>query len=90
MYEELTNLVAEALDFQRSNNNTESREIIQIKRRIEDSCDWIEKNLQGTINYYKGIKDKADKNPSDMNQVEALEQLAKHLQQPLAQFQNFT
>ena len=88
MNEELTNLVMEALNFQRS-DNMEPREIREVKRRIEDACEWIEMNLQGTINYYNQIKNKANQNPSDMNNVEDLEGLAKRLQQPLAQYQNF-
>lgn len=80
--------IYENLDFESSYKNYDPLKERYISKANE-ICHAIEHKLQGTITYYKRNKQKFFENPNDMNSFEALENMLKHLAEPLYPYQNF-
>ena len=80
--------IYESLDFQ-SEYNDYDPSIETTKAEAHELCSYIEKYLQGTINYYKNNKDQFFKNPSDMNSFENLKGMFERLRPTLAQYSQF-
>jgi hypothetical protein len=80
--------IYENLDFESSYGDYEPQ-VEQTKAKANEICHALEHKLQGTITYYKRNKAKFFKNPNDMNSLEALENMLKHLKEPLYPYQEF-
>lgn len=63
--------------------------IAKQKAHIDSVCHAIEHKLEGTISYYNHYKDEFAKNPTHLDNSEALENMLKHLTEPLYPYQEF-
>ena len=76
--EDLVNIY-ESLDFKSSYDQNYDPQIEKMKAEIQQVCHAIEHKLEGTISYYKHHKEEYFKNPSDLNNYEALKNMLEHL-----------
>jgi hypothetical protein len=81
-------MIYENLDLESSYDDYDAQ-LEEVKAKAHKICSALEHKLQGTIAHYKMNKDKFFKNPRDMNSFEALENMLKHLREPLYPYQEF-
>lgn len=81
-------LIYENLDF-KSGYSDYDPQLEKQKAEAHSICHALEHKLQGTIEYYKHYKQEYFNNPNDMNSFQALENMLRHLAEPLYPYQNF-
>ena len=86
--EDLVNIY-EALDFKSSYDSGYDPQLEKMKAEIQEVCHAIEHKLEGTISYYKHHKEEYFKNPSNLNNYDALKGMLEHLKAPLYPYQEF-
>jgi hypothetical protein len=87
--EEQLKSIYESLDFKSSYDNRYDPSIEKTKSEANEICHALEHKLQGTIEYYKHHKEEFFKNPSNLNNFDALKNMLRHLREPLYPYQNY-
>jgi len=80
--------IYENLDFKSSYSNVDPQ-IERVKAQANEVCHALEHKIEGLINYYKMTKTEFFNNPRDMNALKKLENMLKHLREPLYPYQEF-